>query len=465
MYRRVIVVGSAALGVELHTRLPAHWSVTVIEKTSTVVTNPDERFTMLSGDGTSALVLDRAGARSADAIVAALPSMAENLEVCRVVAERFQVETLVAIAEDAVAERELKSAGADVLLAPAALASLLRNRLEQASSILEGVGLQGGELIQITLHHTSPAIDQPLRQFAPQGWTVAAVYRHSELIIPNGNTVLAEGDQLLLIGYPGYLQTVAEYLRVGRTRFPLPFGTDMAVIDLGGDVAEAISEAREFGRAAALPAIGVHSALHQPDGAEEDSSPLVLWHPLEGDAEGTLATLFDRRGIGCICAALPKRSRAGSHRALRRAIEAPQRLLLLARNGVAPDRVVAVIAPELGSPSTMDTALDVAQLFDVPLTVLIVRPPAWMRDSDVDSDVPRWAQCVADRRRHEFSAVMREGNVLRETQRLLKRGDLLVLGRQPHHPRKNMLRPDVLVQLAFTSTCSSLCVPHRHVIA
>ena len=248
--RTLLLVGDEVLAAELRARLPDHWQITLV--TAAHGCRSEAGLQVHVGDGTSALVLERAGISATRVLVAALEDAKANLEVCRLGRQRFDVPQVHALVESASRAAAFRELGVEPIIVGAAMATALRNRLERASIALDGVGLGEGEILQISVHPSSPAIGRALRSFSPQQWTVAAVFRSGALIIPHGDTVLEAHDSVLLIGLPHVLPAVGEYLRVGRTQFPLPYGVGLVALADGVPAAPLLREVAALAAAARL---------------------------------------------------------------------------------------------------------------------------------------------------------------------------------------------------------------------
>lgn len=454
--RQLLIIGDAALADELRSRLPAHWRLTLITENA-AATATSERYRVVAGDGTSALTLERAGIRETRVVVAAMTDRQANLEICRLARERFEVPHLLALTASADDAAPFRQFGAEVVVIGAAMATALRNRLERSSLALEGVGLGEGEILQITLHPSSPAIGRALRSFSPQDWTVAAVFRNGRLIIPHGDTVLEGGDLLLLIGQPDVLPAVGEYLRLGRTRFPLPYGSDVLALADGAPAEGALAELEHLAAAAQLSRIAIHlagAAAPSEGGAPKPSGGRLVMQPRNRPAVEVLPELLGRRDCGCLCLLAGGKGRRGQSALLRAALQQARRPLLLPRQSAPYRRILLPLAPELGSKAAADVAFDLGEMLDVPVTALVIAAAS----ANSEAVETRWLLELADERRRPASLETAPGNPLRQTLRHAGKHDLVALG-APRAGRSGVFRPDPLVYLAERLPCTTVIVP------
>lgn len=457
--RRLILVGNDGLARELRSRLPSHWYLTLVSP-GPVSPVADDSLNVYAGDGTSALVLERAGVAEARVVIAALADQRANLEVCRLARERFGVPQVLTLIDGVEAADAFGEIGVETVVASAAMATALRNRLERSSLALEGVGLGEGEILQITLHPSSPVIGRALRSFSPQDWTVASVFRDGRLLIPHGDTVLAAGDRLLLIGLPQVLPAVGEYLRLGRTRFPLPYGTDVLALVDGVLDRAASEELEQLAAAAQLSRIIVHVAGPEDGGSQGPAAASrLVRQQSEGRVLDLLPELLRRRECGCLClVAGPTHSprRKGRDRLLRATMQQAERPVLLLRRSAPYRRVLLPLAAELGSRAAADVAFDLSEILQLPLTALSIT--AAPREGSQEQTDLRWFAELADERRRPVEVDNVLGNPLRQVLQRTTRHDLVVLG-VTRPGRAGLLRPEPLIYLAERLPCSTMIVP------
>ena len=247
---KAIVVGAGGTTRELLRRLGELWEVSVID-TDPLRFGAAEgirKFDAIVGDGSSALVLRRAGLEEADALVAASDDDDLNLEAVRL-AQEAGLLRVVAVAADpdrlsdyraldvpVYAPHQLTARHVEVLLEPRRVAS---------TAFAQGKA----EAIEFVVAPDSPVRGKRLRSLHSKTWVVAAVLRDNELIIPQGSTRFEAGDRVTVVGAAADYAGIVNTFTSGESRFPLNFGRKVAVVldteeDLESAVAEAISLVR-----------------------------------------------------------------------------------------------------------------------------------------------------------------------------------------------------------------------------
>jgi trk system potassium uptake protein len=183
---------------------------------SVIVINRDRRecarlarrlkSTIVHGDGSDLTILQEAGARNADAVLAATPNDEDNLVICQLASFHFGVPRTLALVNDPDNEEVFQKLQiTSALSITRLLASLIEQRTGFDDIInLVPVGEGKLNLTEILLKDTSPVVGRTLQEVAlPENSLVASIMRTGEPIIPRGPTVLAAGDQLIVITLPG----------------------------------------------------------------------------------------------------------------------------------------------------------------------------------------------------------------------------------------------------------------------
>jgi len=161
--------------------------------------------TIVHGDGTDLTILQEAGARGADAVLAATANDEDNLVICQLASFHFGVPRTLALVNDPDNEQmfqQLQITGA--LSITRLLASLIEQRTGFDDVVnLVPVGEGKLNVTEILLKETSPVVGKTLSQVAlPENSLIASIMRNGTPIVPRGPTALAAGDRLILITLP-----------------------------------------------------------------------------------------------------------------------------------------------------------------------------------------------------------------------------------------------------------------------
>ncbi|GAB4542710.1 MAG: monovalent cation:proton antiporter family protein [Anaerolineae bacterium] len=168
---------------------------------------------VVEGSPADPAVLEKAGAASAAALVSLTAHDDLDLSVCRLAGEQFGIPNRVALIGDQSIAAHMSEYGVRVVQPQLATALALEGALHFPSAFdllanhTDGVDIREGIL-------NNPRFDgQPLRRVQlPGDVLILGLRRGGDLLVPHGNTVLRQGDVLMLIGHPDGLGQAMEWL-------------------------------------------------------------------------------------------------------------------------------------------------------------------------------------------------------------------------------------------------------------
>jgi len=472
--KRVIIVGASETGLALARSLCTTWNVTVLDLDSQrllplwAIIAPEAALKLLAKDGTSLLNLREAGVSESEWIIAATSTDEVNVEICRLALSVEHPPAAIAVVQSTEAQSQLKALGAEVLLRPLAMAGLVTNVIERGVRIAVSVGLGRGEVLEIPVLPTSPAVDMRVADLRARRWLIAAIYRQDQIIVPHGNAVVRAGDRLLLSGEPDILPDIADYLRAGVARFPLQYGRQLVFAEAGvqnegvwREVAYLADKTRVDG-VTLLPAPA--TAVQRPE---------IIWprplHTLEGQASAgdMLQTLRTSIDLGVLVLAKPKSNwgqRMGlwspSWPKLLIGLGSP---LLLAAGNSPYGRVVLAATESSDLTLAAELAIDVARQLGLPLHAVTVSTPDFVaggEQTEAHERVLRTVRDVAAQYRVSVTPHHLNGNPVREVARFVVPSDLLVVTHRGRR-RSFLLNPDVGALLVEQAACSVLILGPR----
>jgi NhaP-type Na+/H+ or K+/H+ antiporter len=202
---RVIIVGGGTVGRALAERLEDRGeNVVIVEKDVEIVeTARNDGFTVHHGDGTDTDELRAAGAGNARIMVAATGDDDANLLVAQLADSKFDVETIIARANnpdnvDAFEDLGVRTVsssmatawGIDNLIERPALANWM-TEIGRAGDVQE-VEVTADELVGLTIDE----LDEQL----PNGAIIALVGRDGDNQVPTGDFTLQRGDHITFLG-------------------------------------------------------------------------------------------------------------------------------------------------------------------------------------------------------------------------------------------------------------------------
>lgn len=321
---RIIIVGGGEIGFALARELSQDHNLSIVDQ------NPDvgKRFesldvAFLAGSGTSAEVLERAQVRDVDLLIACTGLDEVNMVACAV-ANRLGVGRTICFAsrEDfadahGIGETVRQHFGIEKIIWPEGQLADEIERIIAAPGAIDAEVFADGRirLLEFRLDATSVLTTAPLAALhLPHGALIVAVKRGEAIEIPKGDTRLAPGDKIFVMGAPDAVAQVVGQIHGGR-----PHARQVVTIIGGGDVGfrlaqrldaagevdlRIIERDRERG---ALLAGALHRALVlHGDGtdlelleAEDVGRSDVLVSVIDNDERNLFASLLGRQlGVG-----------------------------------------------------------------------------------------------------------------------------------------------------------------------
>ncbi len=162
------------------------------------------RAVVVEGDASDAGILEEAGARVADVVLAITPNDQDNLVICQLASLQFEVPRVLALANDPENARIFEELGVSAFSTTKIVSNLIEQRaaVEQITNLLPvGEGLVN--VTEIVLEADSPVAGKALKDIMlPENALIAIVIRGGKPIVPRGTSVLAARDRLVLVTLP-----------------------------------------------------------------------------------------------------------------------------------------------------------------------------------------------------------------------------------------------------------------------
>jgi trk system potassium uptake protein TrkA len=204
---RIVVAGAGNIGRHLaHDLDERGHQVTVIEQDPTVVDRAQEDapgVTFVLGDACEPWVLDKAETRSSDVIVAATGDDEDNLVISLLSKQEYGVPHVVARVNHPKNEWLFTETwGVDVPMSPPHVLTALVEEAVTVGDLVRLFKLERGQvtLVELTIDETSPIVARPLYELRlPQDSAVVAILRRGHVVIPQPETQLVPGDEVMAI--------------------------------------------------------------------------------------------------------------------------------------------------------------------------------------------------------------------------------------------------------------------------
>ena len=213
----VIVVGAGKVG----------WNIAreLLEKGHevTLIENDRERYQTVEqelehniqyGDASELWVLERAGVQRADMVIAVTGDDEDNMLICQVAKEKYLVDRIIARVNNPRNREHFELLGIrPVVSATDLIIRLIEHEVPEYGLVhLLDLPEQHLEIIEMLLPEGSPATGQRVGDLTlPDGTLLISVLRGSEGLIPNADTVLEPGDEILAVLDPKIEDEVTAY--------------------------------------------------------------------------------------------------------------------------------------------------------------------------------------------------------------------------------------------------------------
>jgi trk/ktr system potassium uptake protein len=446
---KIILVGAGATTREVLRRLGDQWEVAVVD---TDLRRFDRigkirEFEAIVGDGSSELVLSRAGLDEAHAVVAATGYDDVNL-ACIKIAVEAGVIRVIGTAIDPSRSDEYTDAGAHVV-APSALAAR-QVEISLEPRRVASTAFAGGkaEAIEFYIGPDTPVAGKRLRDLHSETWVIAAVLRDDRLIVPHGGTQILAGDRVTVVGSAADFAAIVATFTSGESRFPEGYGRRVAIaIETEADITSAGLTAvemvrstradsllvvqpdtgRDTGRQAELDAL-VGSLIVEADGIDVEVRTTTEKVLMNG-----LAAVASEESVGLIVARAPTRGgllgRLQAVRVLNVLGSVGVPVMFVSHTGSFNETYV-LSTRSLGGEAAARVAIDLAKALGTELTGVGVVPPTFVAGVDEMGEARAAAAWLREEASVQSVSVhrrIRRGNPVRVIEELTGPEDLVVV--------------------------------------
>ncbi|MBU0503215.1 MAG: NAD-binding protein [Candidatus Omnitrophota bacterium] len=201
----IVVVGVGKVGYFLAKRLYlGKHSISVVDadKFTCEEIAKELEILVINGDGCDPNILEEAGVERADVLAAVTGSDEDNLIICQIAKERFNVRRTLARVNNPDNERTFSELGVDV---PVDSTKIIAKIIEEEVSFSDFVNLMSfkrGKLtiVRVDLPSDSPVINKELKDLQlPADSVLVSIVRGEEVIVPKGNTMFKPGDDIIAL--------------------------------------------------------------------------------------------------------------------------------------------------------------------------------------------------------------------------------------------------------------------------
>jgi len=215
----VIIVGAGKVGWNLARELIEKGNeVTLIEgdRGRYLVVEEELEHAAQYGDGTELWVLERAGIQRADLVIAVTGDDEDNMLVCQVAKEKYLCDRTIARVNNPRNLQHFKLLGIQpVVSATDLILRLIEHEVPRYGLVhLLALEEERLEIIELEVSEDSAAAGKSVAQVQlPDGSLIISVLRDGRGFVPNTETVIEAGDQVLLVLDPGLEESITPYFQ------------------------------------------------------------------------------------------------------------------------------------------------------------------------------------------------------------------------------------------------------------
>jgi trk/ktr system potassium uptake protein len=206
---KVVLIGAGKVGTYIAGYLAgAGHEVVVIEQDGALIEllryRPElAAVTWVSGDACEVSVLDSAGVQRVDVLVAVTGDDEDNLVVSLLAKQEFAVPRVLSRVNHPENEWMFTEQwGVDVAVSTPHLIAALVEEAVSVGSLVRLLQLAGGRarLVEVTLLGDAPVLGHDLASARlPRDSSVVAIVRAGDIVVPRGDTVFYEGDEVIAL--------------------------------------------------------------------------------------------------------------------------------------------------------------------------------------------------------------------------------------------------------------------------
>lgn len=201
----ILIVGAGKVGYFLAKRLyQSKHTVSIVDKDRQICEEiaKDLEILVINGDGCDPKILEEAGIARADVVAAVTGDDEDNLVVCQLAKEKFNIQRTVGRVNNPDNEHTFSELGIDV---PVDSTKIIAKIIEEEVSFSDFVNLMSfkrGKLaiVRVDLPSDAPIINKQLKDVnLPKDAVLVSIVRGEEVILPKGDTVLKPGDDVIAL--------------------------------------------------------------------------------------------------------------------------------------------------------------------------------------------------------------------------------------------------------------------------
>lgn len=219
---KIIIIGAGKVGFTLAQRLSSEkHDIVIIEKNSDRREIIDKYLDVMTvaGNGASPRILEAAGVRTSDLLIAVTDLDEVNMIACMIGKKYGAKKTIARVRDPEYAEGNYElfneTIGIDYIINPELVTAVEISKLLKVPAALDVEDYANGkvQLIELRVDPNSEIIGKKLKNAGlPPSVLIAAILRNDKIIIPRGNDIITKGDIVFLIGQTESMEEAGEVI-------------------------------------------------------------------------------------------------------------------------------------------------------------------------------------------------------------------------------------------------------------
>lgn len=224
---KIIILGAGQVGSSVAANLVNEANdITIVDVNPRLLQSLSERFDLQTIEGVAShpSVLAKAGANDADMIIAVTNSDETNMVACQVAYTLFHTPTKIARVRSLDYQNNpglfaQEALPIDVLISPEQVVTEYIARLVSFPGALQVLDFASGKAQMVAIRVgrddtlAGKTVFEMCKQIGPGDYRVVSIFREGTAVIPDGDTLIEDRDELFIIGAPKQVRSLLKSVR------------------------------------------------------------------------------------------------------------------------------------------------------------------------------------------------------------------------------------------------------------
>lgn len=215
---RVILIGGGKLVYFLAKQFISkgyHLTIINADQQEAISFSRNLQATVINGEGSNPQILFQAGAYQADIALSLTSHDEDNLIACQIAQKEYGVPRTLALINDPENRPIFEELGVSVAFSATEIIANLIEQRTSSDEIKNLLPIAEGKInvTEIALSNSAAAVGKTIQELQlSRGTLIASILRQGKVFVPRGDTMLTDGDRLILISQPEYSEQLWQLL-------------------------------------------------------------------------------------------------------------------------------------------------------------------------------------------------------------------------------------------------------------